>query len=349
MTRGSHRAWHTKRSMAVLGTGAALPGDAIPTPALLAIMADRFGFQGARGAQAIADRMGIASRHIARAFQDRHENAMPCRSNPELAAQAILAALDDAGLAVDDIGYLIAHTTTPVQLLPGNVAMVADLIGYDGPHIELRQACTGFANALMIADGLIAADPDRPVVIVGSETGSLFLDPAALATDNGQVVNMLQMGDGAAAIVLAGTATARAMIEAAWYGATGRNRAPGIRLDQGARHFEHDFAGIRATGHTLFEAGRDMAAALDLPIEQADWIIPHQVSGKIGALVADHFGIDRARTFVNADRLGNTGSAAIWLALHDIRRNVARPGDRAVVLGAEASKYMFGGFAYVHG
>ena len=51
--------------------------------------------------------------------------------------------------------------------------------------------------------------------------------------------------------------------------------------------------------------------------------------------------------FVNADHLGNTGSAAIWLALAELRRTLA-PGASVVALGAEATKYMFGGFCYLH-
>jgi 3-oxoacyl-[acyl-carrier-protein] synthase III len=46
--------------------------------------------------------------------------------------------------------------------------------------------------------------------------------------------------------------------------------------------------------------------------------------------------------------MGNTGSAAIWLALADLRKRV-RPGASVLALGAEATKYMFGGFHYVHG
>jgi len=51
--------------------------------------------------------------------------------------------------------------------------------------------------------------------------------------------------------------------------------------------------------------------------------------------------------FVNGDRLANTGSAAIWLALASCV--LARPGARVLALGAEATKFMFGGFSYVHG
>lgn len=41
--------------------------------------------------------------------------------------------------------------------------------------MELRQACTGFANSLQIAIPRIAM-LGKPVAIVGSETGSVYFD-----------------------------------------------------------------------------------------------------------------------------------------------------------------------------
>lgn len=343
--------WTSTLPLAVLGTGSALPGDAISTEALVDRIATRFGFRQARTALAVADRMGITHRHIVRGFDAAREAPMPGHSNPELAAAAVRHALAAAGLAIGDIGYLIGHTTTPHRQLPANIADVADVLGYAGPHVELRQACTGFANALMIATGLIATAPGRPVVIVGSETGSLFFDPSTLGQDPGQIVNLVQMGDGAGAIVLAGGSNRPrgGIIDRAWFGSIGLDREAGISLAQGARHFDHDYAPIRATGHRLFDAGAEAAATLGYPIHDADWIIPHQVGGRIGDQVTTHFGLTPGRTFVNADRLGNTGSAAIWLAFHHLREQATRAGERTVVLGAEASKHMFGGFAYVDG
>ena len=68
----------------------------------------------------------------------------------------------------------------------------------------------------------------------------------------------------------------------------------------------------------------------------------------MAALLAPHLGIEPRQVFVNADHLGNTGSAAIWLALAELRPALTA-GARVTVLGAEATKYMFGGFGYVHG
>lgn len=340
--------WRSTLPLAVLGTGAALPGDAITTEALVARITERFGFARPRRALAVAARMGITARHIVRDFDAAQEGPRPGDDNAALCARAVQAALAAARLGVADIRYLIGHGSTPDSLLPGGIAHVADALGYDGPHIELRQACTGFANALMIASGLIAADPETIVAIVGSETGSLYFDPASLDAESGQLVNFVQMGDGAGAVLLAGAPRGPARIDAAWFGTAGLGRAPGISLAPGARHFEHDFEAIRASGHELFDAGRDMAAALGHPIEQADRIIPHQVSGRIGAQMAAHFGVAEVKAFVNADRIGNTGSAAIWIALDALRCELAA-GARVVALGAEASKFMYGGFAYRHG
>lgn len=338
--------WLSKGRIGVLGSGHALPGPAVATGDLIAMMQQRFGFARPREAAAIARRLGIEGRHLCRNFATRDDAPRSGHSNSELAARAVRAGLDEAGLQPHDLAYLIGHTTSPDQPLPANAAMVADRLGYQGPHVELRQACTGFANALMIAFGLIAGG-SGPVAIVGSETGSLFFDPALLDAEADQIVNMVQMGDGAGAVIVGALEPGRSSIDAAWFGALGSGRAPGISRQHRTHRFDHDFAAIRAEGHRLFDAGRDAAAAQGFRIEAARHVVPHQVSGKIGMLAAAHFGLPPEQVFVQADRIGNTGSAAIWIALDTLRRKAA-PGEDIIVLGAEASKHMYGGFAYRH-
>lgn len=339
--------WLSNGRIGVLGSGQALPGPEVATADLIAMLQHRFGFARTREATAIAARLGIVSRHLCRDFDAAHEVARRGAANADLAAQAVRVALDAAGLGSTDLSYLIGHTTTPDQPLPANVAMVADRLGYDGPHLEVRQACTGFANALMIAFGLIGSG-SGPVAIVGSETGSLFLDPVALDDAADQIVNMVQMGDGAGAVVVGAVRNDCSTIEAAWFGALGLGRAPGISRQHRSHRFDHDFVAIRAEGHRLFDAGRAAAEKQGFPIESARYIVPHQVSGRIGTLAAAHFELPPDRLFVQADRIGNTGSAAIWIAFDTLRAR-ARAEDTVVVLGAEASKHMFGGFAYRHG
>ena len=65
---------------------------------------------------------------------------------------------------------------------------------------------------------------------------------------------------------------------------------------------------------------------------------------------ARYLGLPADKVICEANILGNIGSASIWVALDRLRRSGRLAvGDRVLVLGAEASKYMYGGFLYVHG
>jgi 3-oxoacyl-[acyl-carrier-protein] synthase-3 len=242
--------------------------------------------------------------------------------------------------------------------VPPNIALVADRLGFTGPYMELRQACSGFANALVIAQGLVSVPGVKAVGIVGSETGSVYFDPQRAGEDAGQLVNLVMMGDGAGAIVV-GPNDSRpgARISSNFFGQIGLGRPPGFALagggsdrtfvEGGALEFEHDFGAVRDGGPELFCRGAAVARALGIPVDTADRVIPHQANGRMAEVLGPLLGIEAMRVFVNADRLGNTGSAAIWLALAELRSNL-QPRAHVLVLGAEATKYMFGGFHYVH-
>src|ERR1700731_399312 len=120
--------------------GIALPGPPVPTVALLTGVEKRFRVAVLRRGMALAHRLKISSRHLCRDFDTRHEVPRPGHSNPDLAAAALRLALKEARLEVGDLDYLIGHTTSPACLAPPNISMVADIMGFSGPYLELRQA-----------------------------------------------------------------------------------------------------------------------------------------------------------------------------------------------------------------
>jgi 3-oxoacyl-[acyl-carrier-protein] synthase III len=222
MTTAAPTIWRDPTPLAVLGTGAALPGEPIATEELLTVVDRRFELSLRRPGLAIARKLGIRTRHLCRDMARRLEAPRKGHRNPELAAAAVRGALCEAGLVAKDLAYLVGHTATPARLMPPNIGEVAELLDYDGPFVEFRQACTGFANALVFTQGLLRAGAG-PVAIVGSETGSVFFDPRRAAEDAGQLVNLVQMGDGAAAIVLAhDDDCAGARLSQVFYGQMGR-------------------------------------------------------------------------------------------------------------------------------
>lgn len=357
-------AWNSSTSIDVLAVAHELPGEPITTEDLLSQVDSQFGTDVGRKGRIYADKLGIHTRHLSRNLRKRLEQPRAGHRNPELAAKAVQKALDSAGVSIADVGYLIGHTATPAMPIPSNIALVADELGYLGPHAEFRQACTGFANALVFASGLVASGCPGPVVIVGSETGSAFFDPERLRDDAGQLVNLVQMGDAAAALVLqaAGGKGAHAgkrlgTFSNVYYGQIGSGRAPGFCLSHGGSdcahapngvlEFSHAFGDVRENGPELFIAGLRTAARLGLDPFTMDYLLPHQANGHMADLMAQHLGVDASKIVVNADKVGNTGSAAIWLALSQTIGEL-KSGELLLALGAEATKYMFGGFMYQH-
>lgn len=356
--------WSSNMTLDVLGMAHVLPGEPVSTEDLLSHIDKTFDAGVARKGRIYAEKLNIKQRYLARNLGERLERPRAGHRNPELAATAVRKALEHAGVSISDVGYLIGHTATPAMPIPSNVSLVADELSYHGPHAEFRQACTGFANALVFASGLIASGCTAPIVIVGSETGSAFFDPARLKDDAGQLVNLVQMGDAAAAIVLQGQRSSVAQsgkpmgsLSHVYYGQIGVGREPGFSLPHGGSdcahapsgvlEFSHAFGDVRANGPELFIASLKAAGSLGLNPFSMDYLLPHQANGLMNTLMAEHLGVDAGRVVVNADKVGNTGSAAIWLALSMTQKQF-EPGQKLLALGAEATKYMFGGFLYQH-
>lgn len=309
----------------------------------------------------IAKRLAIKTRHLARSLTQPVEAVRAEDSAPRLAARAVSDALRQSMCSVDQVQFLLGHTATPHTLLPSNTAWTADELQYRGPYAELRQACTGFAAATRIADGLLATG-HRTVAVVGSETGSVFFDPRVVADEPEQLVNLVQMGDGAGAAILGPCLDeSSSYLERPFFGGQGLDRGPGLSLTEGGSgsprvtrgglpHFNHEHHDIKNKGLDLLRASLAAAEAAGVDRSTVDWFLPHQANGRMAELCHEHLQLPRERVICEADAIGNLGSAAIWVTLDRLRRSGRLAmGDRVLVIGAEATKYLYGGFLYVHG
>lgn len=342
-------------TLKMLGSGSALPGKPVSNDRLLAALAEHCGNRKAKLARKFALRMGILSRHVSRDLSTAKSGVQPGFDAPTLCKNAISNAAGSATMS-----FLIGHTSTPHSLLPPNIAWVADELRYTGPYVELRQACTGFASALAIAAAMIAEDSNASIGIVGSENGSPYFDISEDFIDRDQLINFVQMGDGAGAVLLGpddGQGTA--IVSDIFVGQIGVGMEPGISLvgggsaqpncDGGLPYFQHRAKDVRRNGEKLIEAGIAAIESRGYTLGEFDWIIPHQANGHIGELLAARFPETKGKVFVTAHRLGNLGSAAIWVSFDELcRSDKLQRGQRVLVLGAEASKYLYGGFIYTH-
>lgn len=354
---------HANVALGVLATGSAVPGPPVSNEDVARFVGRLANRNIAEFVSMLAGELGVESRHFCRDFRANNELARPGDSNPELSARAVQNALDAAGMRVDQIDLLIGHTTTPHTLLPPNISWVADHLGFGGHYMELRQACTGFANALMIAGSMLQTGAVDTVAIVGAETGSVFFDMDSALRDRSQLVTAAQMGDGAGAVILARPHDAPlGRIEHIYFGNAGYNKASAFSLVTGGssqpfgveagqpRGFRNAYNLARESGLDLFRRGFDTLRELGVAPEQVKLYLPHQANGRMGTLLAPLLEIEEQRFHNSAGRVGNTGSAATWIGLDMIRRERGLiPGDVVGVLGAEATKFLYGGFSYTEG
>ncbi len=343
--------------MKLLGSGSSLPGLPVSNHRLLDHLASACGERLGTRAGSIVKKLGIEQRHLTRRLDQ--PLSKPQISAPVLSAQAIRSAMDEA--KNPEPGFMISHTASPHTLLPSSAAWIADELNFAPPYMELRQACTGFANAVQIAQAMLHGTPGtKPIVLVGTETGSVFFEISKEFIDINQLVNYVQMGDGAGAVILgADDNSERAIISDCYVGHIGIDQEPGFKLvggssdspvcDSGFPRFEHNPRAVRDNGPKLILKGLETVLEMGYQLKDFAYIIPHQANGHIDTMLAEHLDISPDRVVNDARQLGNLGSAAIWVSFDRLRKSgQLQQGDKVLILGAEATKYMYGGFVYTH-
>lgn len=279
----------------------------------------------------IVERTGIHTRH----WVDRECGAS------DLAVPASRQALDDAGVALEEIDCIILATLSPDHTFPGTACFLQEKLGLNGiPALDIRNQCSGFIYSLAVADAFIKTGQYRRILLVGAEVHSTGLDK----TTRGRDVACL-FGDGAGVAVLGPSDNPHQGVLSTHLHADGRYarelwiEAPGSRLyprrldaamlEQG-RHFP------RMNGRRVFvEAVRrlpeviaEALSANSLTIDDVDLFVPHQANQRINEAVAEKIGIPAEKWFSNIDKFGNTTAASIPLCLRDAwQQGRLRRGD----------------------
>ena len=114
----------------------------------------------------------------------------------DMASNAAIKALDNAGINPKDIDLIIASTSTPDYLFPNCASIVQKITGADNAAcFDISAACSGFIMALSAAKAYIEAGMFKKVLIVCSEKMSGITDWKDRST-------CILFGDGAGACVI---------------------------------------------------------------------------------------------------------------------------------------------------
>ncbi len=128
-------------------------------------------------------------------------NARYLKYGRMIGAEAVGKALDAANLQPADIGGLVLNSCTG-YLCPGLTSYLAEDVGLpdDLRHMDLvGMGCGGALPNVFAAAGMLAAEPEKPVLSVAVEICSATL---FMGEDPGLVVSNSIFGDGASCVVL---------------------------------------------------------------------------------------------------------------------------------------------------
>jgi len=275
----------------------------------------------------------------------------------DLCALAGDRALRSAGLDPADVELVVLATSTPDQLMPATVNMVADRLGIDGvPTYQLQSGCTGAVQALSVATGLLAGGGHRNALVIGGDVCTKIFD---IGTDFGslspaELVNVVLFGDGAGAAVLSvDPGPEDTVIRRAQVRLTGLNRPPGQTLEwftKGDRDPDRpaaseDYKAIEAAVPEMAaEVLASLSAELSWSAEDLDYLLPPQLSGQMTAKIVERLGVPDAQEITCVDKTGNTGNALPFLQLEMVLPKLAS-GDRVLGVAIESSKWIRAGYA----
>jgi len=322
----------------ILGTGHYVPPRVVTNFDVMKMMetSDEF----------IVERTGVRRR--------RHAEAGIGAS--DLGALAARAAVENAGIALDQVDLLVMNSITPDHADPGCAFFLQGKLGLSGIGVfDIRQQCSGLIYGISLADHFIKAGTCRHVLVVCSEVLSSRID----GSYDGRNISIL-LGDGAGAVVVGPSNDPRRKILSTILHADGSGAkalytaAPGSALGRKEHLTKEDLdAGrvyFRMDGKTVYENGVEkMAGAIfeslqanGLTMDDIDALVPHQANLRMLEAIIERTGFPQEKVFVNVEEYGNIASASLPIALSEARQaGMVKPGS-LVLMVAFGSGFVWG-------
>ena len=321
----------SQRRSVILGTGSEVPSKIITNHDLEKMVetSDEW----------ITVRTGIRERHVLEEG----------KGNADMAFPAAKRALEDAGMEAKDLDAIIMGTVSADYVMPSSACVLEDMLGARNAFsFDVGAACSGFLNAISVADSFIRTGKINNALVVGSDTLSRMLNWQDRTT-------CILFGDGAGAAVLGASENGSGILSTklrtdgsyvkTLYVPAGGSLKPAT-LETVKRN-EHT---ITMNGKEVFkiavrsmeEISREALAEAGIGIEQVSLVIPHQANKRIIVALAERLGVPMEKIMVNLDRYGNTSAASVPVALDEARRQGRiKPGD-IVLLNAFGAGFAWG-------
>ncbi len=260
----------------------------------------------------IVERTGIKERRIA-------EDNQPMS---DLALRAAKAALDDAGVAAEDLDLIIVATLTSDRIIPSTACMIQNLLGAKhAAAFDLSAACSGFAYAASVAAQFIETGAYKKALVIGAETLSKYINWEDRNT-------CVLFGDGAGAAVLGQVEEGYGILSFD-LGSDGSGGdaiqipSSGSLMPVSKESIDQKLNLIHMNGRDVFKFAvkamgktvKNSLAKIDMPQEKIDWLVPHQANIRIIESAAKRLSMPMDKVIVNIHKYGNMSAACIPIAL----------------------------------
>ncbi len=327
------------------GLGTFLPGDPVDNAALSKAIGVNQDW--------VEAFIGTKTRHFAKDLSTGEVGW----SLADLCARAADRAIADSGIDPAEIEFIVMGTATPDTLMPATVNHVADQLGLDQvPTYQLQSGCAGAVQALDLAHSFVASGRFRTGLALGGDVCSKHLDVGLdfSSVPPSELVNFVLFGDGAgAAVVSADPGERRLRMHRVLNRLTGLGREPGQVIEWfGIADRHSDKQAVKEDYKAIEEAVPVMAVEilwellgeLDWSVEQLDFLLPPQLSGRMTKKIFEHMDVPTAQEVSVVAETGNNGNALPFIQLERLAGKIA-PGQRALGVAIESSKWIKGGFA----
>lgn len=274
----------------------------------------------------IRSRTGIGERRIA-----------TTETNSYMAAQAAKQALDQAGIAPEDVDLILLATSSPDYCFPNGACEIQEQIGaVNAAGYDISAACTGFVFALNTAHAFIQAGIYRTALVIGSDVLSKLLDwtdrgtcvlfgdgagAAVLKAEETGVVDMLMGSDGTKGPILSCTSRTLGNF------LTGTKPELGLMTMDGQEVFRFAVKKVPESIEILLERNH-------ISREEIKYYVLHQANERIVEAAARRLKEPMEKFPMTISKYGNTSSASIPLLLNDMaEKDMLQPGDKIILSG----------------
>lgn len=302
----------------IIGTGSAVPEQIVTNEDLSKIVetSDEW----------ISSRSGIKERRIAKE-----------ETTTSLAILAGKRALENAGIASEEIEVIIVATCTPDYFFPNTACQVQEAIGAKhAVAFDLSAACSGFLFALSTAQAYIKGGIYQKALIVGAETMSKMIDWSDRST-------CVLFGDGAGAAVVSAEETGVLELVQKSDG-TGKGvlsckaRETRNLLNHESETKEYLYMEgqpvFKFAVKTVPECVEEVLKKAEVKKEEIRYYILHQANSRIIQSVAKRLKEPEEKFPMNLSLYGNTSAASIPILLDEMNRNgMLNRGDKLVLSG----------------